>query len=385
MPKKNDLKDVIDFVEKNNSQAHLCICNSLLFDSTIDNGVYGFPHAGVNQIKSFWRAVASMYNIGPHDLIFLYRTKADVPGCQEISGPFKIYSENELPAIYYDLDSVDFPMKFEGKKGNVDCKVRLLFGSFDNKVFSINNNFELIKKFESKEIWGYRHPAVMNIGAARKKSITSFTYKQTLTILDLLKDFGTLRYELTKDIPTKKRIEFYNSLSESGTKKHFVLDDKFLCTADTNDEAFLYAYILRGLKVPKSVLHNDTINDFCSINDSMLKTSCRDFSVNAMMEAIISPHLQDELDIILFDKNDCNALFMEIKEGPIDQWAVNQTQNYIDLFETIFPKRNAFANIIGESKDTNIKIDNKFKDKMRLVSYTKNSKTGRLKFAAIKI
>ena len=381
---KDSIQKVIDYVEANNSQSHLCICNTDLFDGTVVNGVYGFPHQGVAQLKSFWRAISSMYNIGPKDLIFLYRTKGDVDGCQEINGPFKIHVENNDPAIYYDRNSTDFPIKI---KGSVDCKVRFLFESPDRRIASIYNNFELIKKFEKKEIWGYRHPAVMNIGAARKKSVTSFTHKQTLTLLDLLINFGSLRQLIPHNTPVKQRIGYYQTLSSSTSSKRFLLDDSFLLKANTNDEAFLYAYILRGLKHPVSSLHADIISDFSSINDDMLSSGCgksfSDFTVNAMMEVIISPHLQDELDIVLFDKDDSNMFFMEMKEGPIDQSAVLQTQNYLDLFEAIFPSKCIFADVIGSGKDVNVKVDKKFADRLRLVKYTKDASTGKLAFTSV--
>jgi hypothetical protein len=381
---KKCTEKVIEFVKTHKSQSHLCICNTHLFNDTVKNGVYGFPHQGSNQMKSFWRAVSSMYNIGPNDLIFLYRTKGDVEGCQEINGPFKIFVDNSHPALYYDRDSSDFTLKIDGI---TDCKVRFLFESFDERISSIYDNFELIKKFEKKEIWGYRHPAVMNIGAARKKSVTSFTYKQTLAILDLLINCGSIRQIIPRTIPVKQRITYYQSISSSKSSKHFLLDDTFLLNANTNDEAFLYAYILRGLKYPGSFLHEDTVSDFSAINNKMLLSGCAksfsDFTVNAMMEVIISPHLQDELDIVLFDENDSNMVFMEMKEGQIDQSAVLQVQTYLDLLEAIFPSKRIFADVIGSGKDPKVKIDKKFMDKLRLVKYTKQASTGKLSFVSV--
>ena len=119
----------------------------------------------------------------------------------------------------------------------------------------------------------------------------------------------------------------------------------------------------------------------------MLSSGCgksfSDFTVNAMMEVIISPHLQDELDIVLFDKDDSNMFFMEMKEGPIDQSAVLQTQNYLDLFEAIFPSKCIFADVIGSGKDVNVKVDKKFADRLRLVKYTKDASTGKLAFTSV--
>lgn len=374
------MKDIIDYVRNNGSQAHLCICNDSLFEGTITNGVYGFPHAGINQLKSFWRAVSSMYNIGPNDLVFLYRTKGDNPGCQEINGPFKVYGIGQKPAIYYDQNSRDFPMFVEGE---TDCKVRFLFESFDNKVYSITDNYGLIKKFESKEIWGYRHPAVMNIGAARKKSVTSFTNKQTLLLLDMIQKFGKLRYKLKTTIPAQKRVGYYTSLSKS--KRSFKLDDDFLLSANTNDEAFLYGYILRAIKTPTSLMHREVISDFSAINDGMIKGAINKgftaMTANAMMEVIISPHLQDELDVVLLDSDDQNMLFFEVKEGAIKKEDVIQTQEYVDLLKAIFPAKNIFANVIGSGKDNNVVVDRGFSDRIKLVEYSR--KGDRIRFAGI--
>ena len=372
------MSSVTDFVRSNGSQSHLCICNTDLFHQTVVNGVYGFPHAGQSQLKSFWRAVASMYNIGPKDLIFLYRTNGDEPGCQEIHGPFMIYAEKDQPVIYYDLDSPDFPIKIDG---NADCKVRFLFTKTTREVFSIADKYELIKKYETKEIWGYRHPAVMNIGAARKKSVTSFTNKQTLLILSLIKQFGESRLNLDGKVPSADRIKYYNALPND--EAHFSLDDDFLLKATTDDEAFLYAYIIRGLRTPASTLNAEVVRDFSLINDEMLTSSCgknfRDLAANVMMETIISPHLQEEMDIVLTDIEDSNLLFFEVKTGSITQYDVEQTTKYLDLLKTIFPHRGVFANLIGRGKGAGVKVENSFVNLMRLVSY-KRMASGKITF-----
>lgn len=379
-----DWGSIKKFIIDNNSQAHLCICNTDLFEESIQNGVYGFPHSGSKHTKSFWRAVSSMYNIGPHDLIFLYRTNGDAEGCKEIHGPFRIKKISDQSAIYYDPDSTDFPMKIKGKKekeSTADCKARFLFESFEESIHSISNNFELIKKYESKEIWGYRHPAVMNIGAARKKSVTSFTVKQTLTLIDLMQEFGEPRHSLNIAIPVKERVAFYDSLPKDSN--HFKLDDDFLLTSDTSDEAFLYSYIIRGFKTPASSIHADLITDFSAVNNSMLKsmngTSFQKLTFNVMMEVVISPHLQDEMDIVLFDITDTDMLILEVKEGLINQDSIKQTQNYLNLLWSIFPKKNIFANVVGSGKDTNIDLSSDYKNAIRLVKYEKTTQ-GTLKF-----
>ena len=372
------MASVTEFAREHGSQSHLCICNTALFDATVRNGVYGFPHSGESRQKSFWRSIASMYNFGPDDLVFLYRTNGDEPGCQEIHGPFRIHTVGGFPAIYYDLDSQNLPMKV---KGEADCKVRFLFAGTTNTVFSIADNYELIKRYETKDIWGYRHPAVMNIGAARKKSVTSFTSKQTLTILALIREFGRPRMALSHAIPAQSRVEYYHSLP--GDRRHYRLDDGFLLAESTGDEAFLYAYILRGLKNPASALHATLMTDLAAVNDPMLKRYCgktfRELAANVMTETIISPHLQEELDIVLMDQHDAHMMFMEIKTGHITQEDVVQAQKYLDLLGAIFPARTVSANVIGLGKLPGLTVAAEFQDRLNLVSYNRDQ-TGKVAF-----
>ncbi len=373
-----NINEIRKHVLDNNAQSHLCICNTDLYEDSILNGIYGFPHQGSSKTKSFWRAVASMYNIGPHDLIFIYRTNGAAAGCKEIHGPFKIKSLVGIPALYYDPASVDYPMNIPGESG-ADCKVRFLYEKAFDICRSLSDNYELIKKFESKEIWGYRHPSVMNIGAARKKSVTSFTSKQTLLLLDLLERFGKDRQKIENSIPTDEHLEYYTSLSN---KKSFKLDDAFLTSSSTNDEAFLYAYILRGLKTRNSVISNLLIQNFTDINSTLIDIPFDQISVNAMLEVIISPHLQDELDIVLMDKNDSRMLFMELKEGVIDQSALNQAVRYLDLLSAVFPERKVYANVIGSGKDPFAEIPSGFSDRICVISFNK-IRNGHIEFQKV--
>ncbi|SHE90357.1 hypothetical protein SAMN02745784_02180 [Tissierella praeacuta DSM 18095] len=362
----NSLNEIKEYARNYKSQSHLCICNTNLFSDSINNGIYGFPHQGISRTKSFWRAIASMYNIGPHDLIFIYRTNGDAAGCKEIHGPFKIDIIDGFPAIFYELNSSFYPMKINN---TTDCKVRFLFNAITGECNSISDNYELIKKFESKEIWGYRHPAVMNIGAARKKSVTSFTNKQTLLLIELLESFGVHRFDVDNDIPLNKHRHHFNSLNSDTS---FRLDDSFLLNSTTNDEAFLYSYILRGLKCPTSEISNRLIQDFEEINSTIIDIPFTKISSNAMLETIISPHLQDELDIVLMDEDDSRMLLLEIKNGIINKDAIIQTIKYLDLLATIFPKRKVYANIIGIDKEADLTIASNFKDKIVLVKYFRN-------------
>jgi len=364
-----NFKKLKKFVIDNNSQSHLCICNTHLFDSTLSNGIYGFPHSGNNRKKSFWRSIASSYNIGKNDLIFLYRTNGNIIGCQEIYGPFKIHDIEDLPTVYYDFDSEDFPMKINGE---IDCKTRFLFNSFEKDVYSISDNYELIKKYEFREIWGYRHPAVMNIGAARKKSISAFTNKQTLVFLDLLEKYGIKREELEDDIPSSERIEFLNEINQS--EFLFKIDGHFISNNYSKDEAYLYSYFISAIKNNENVYSSDLLKDFSKINNPILEIDFKDL-INIMLEVIITTHLQDELDIVLTDKEDKVLLFIEFKIGEITQDNIDQIENYLDLLNSIYPERICYANLVGSGKNSEIRISDKFSSKIRLVEYSMISKS----------
>jgi len=358
-----DFAEIKEYVTQKKSQSHLCICNTDLFEATIKNGVYGFPHAGNSRLKSFWRSMAALCNIGPDDLIFLYRTNGKAKGCKEIHGPFKIHSISNEPSIYYDLDSNDFQMKI---KGETDCKSRFLFENMDNEVYSIADNFELIKKFETKDIWGYRHPAVMNIGAARKKSITSFTNLQTLVILNLFENFGKSRYTLREKEPPIERMKYFKSLPNN--ENHFKINDTFIGNHFYNDEAYIYTYILNAIKRPNSIFRKNALNDFQAINKA-INLNFKLLMHNALLEIVVTNHLQDELDIVFTDTDDETILILEIKSVPIRQDAVRQTQKYLDLMDVIHPGKEIKANIIGTGAEKGLKINEAFKDRIALVIY----------------
>ncbi len=360
-------KKIKQFVIDNNSQAHLCICNTDLFESTIVNGIYGFPHSGTTRQKSFWRSIASMYNIGKNDLIFLYRTNGDADGCKEINGPFKIFDIDSHPATFYDLNSTEFPMEI---KGETDCKVRFLFTKFEDEVYSIADNFELIKRYESREIWGYRHPAVMNIGAARKKSVAAFSNKQTLIFLDLMEEYGVLRYELEENVPTEERIEQYKNIEQE--QYQFKINGDFLAENYADDEAYLYSYFISALKNRHNSHSNNLRADFSLINDEMLRkydTSFAKLETNILMEVIITTHLQDELDIVLTDVEDKNILLFEFKTGTLCQKDVNQMERYLDLLKAISPEKNVFANLVGYELEDDLIHNPRFENLIKLVTY----------------
>ena len=363
-------KKIKFFVKKNNSQAHLAICNSDMFDDTVTNGVYGFPHSGTSRMKSYWRSLASMYNIGSSDLIFLYRTNGNVEGCKQIHGPFKIHERKGIPSIYYDLESSDFPLFI---KDITDCKVRFMFEKMSEEVISISDNFELIKKFETRDIWGYRHPAVMNIGAARKKSVTSFTTSQTLIMLDLLENFGICQRNLTyNSLPDKKRINYYDNLTVD--YYHYHLDDEFILNNYTDDEAFYYSHIIRALKLNSCPYRSDLMADFWNVNSKMLEkhniTSFADITVNVLLETVVTVHLQDELDVVTTNVDDSALMFFEFKKDYITESSVRQAENYIDLLSVIFPSKKLFANVIGCGLDNEtVAVRPRFTDQIKLLQF----------------
>lgn len=362
-----DWQAIRNYVIKNKSQSHLCICNTDLFEATIVNGIYGFPHSGTSRLKSFWRSLASMYNVGKNDLIFIYRTNGDCDGCKEIHGPFRIFESEGQPATYYDLNSVDFAMDI---KGETDCKVRFLFNKFENDIYSISDNYELIKQYELRKIWGYRHPAVMNIGAARKKSVSAFTNKQTLIFLDLFEEFGIIREVLTEKIPSKERIEYYENIKQNDFK--FKINSDFLAENFTKDEACLYSYFISGLKNLDNYHSADLLNDFAEINNSIFLNSEIEFSDllnNIMLEVIITSHLQDELDVVISDSDDENILFFEFKVGELVQKDIFQTEKYLSLLNAIYPKRKHYANLIGSEKAPGLSITEAYLNNIRLIKY----------------
>lgn len=369
-----DWEKVKSHILKYNAQSHLAICNDAIFQSLRTNGIYGFPHSGISRKKSFWRALASLYNIGSKDLIFIYRTNGTNDGCKQIHGPFQIYEDsNNIPCLYYDLDSVDFPIKVG--KNEADCKARFLFKNMANEFFSINDNYELIKKFETKEIWGYRHPAVMNIGAARKKSVTSLTTKQTKSLIGLFEKFGIKRGTFTKDkTPNSDRLQNYNNFKID--KTHFYLNDKFLINNYSNDEAFYYSYLIRAFKIKECIFRKSVIANFWEINKEILiplgVNNLEEVITNVMLETIITVHLQDELDVVSTNLDDSILIFYEFKKDEITKDAVYQAEKYIDLLEVIFPDKKIIANVIGSNKTPQVSINEKYRKKMKLVKFTIN-------------
>lgn len=374
--------EIKQYVNNTGSQSHLCICNTDLFDRTVEKGMYGFPHSGNMYTKSFWRSISSMFNIGPNDLIFLYRTTGKDSGCGEITGPYKIYAPNELASLFYERNSVDFPIRLPKK--DTDCPARLLIENVLPNIYSINDKYGLIKKYESKQIWGYRHPAVMNIGAARKKSITSFSTKQTILLLNMLENCNHIVRNMPTQVPTADSIRHYEQLSKDHINEQFLLHKiSVLAHKGVIDEALLYAYVVQGLCNKKCSYRERLIQDFSIINENRTIKQFVEICHNTMLEVIVSPHLQDELDILLQDADETIMLFWEFKVGAITDDAIKQTEKYIDLLESIFKgKKKIYANVIGSSICQSIRSSDIRSDAIQLVNFALND-DGTISFTRI--
>jgi len=360
---KNDAQQLKREVEKRNLQGHICIQDSDSFNDAVRNGIYGFPHKGDTKKISYFRSVSSLYNIGKDDLIFLYRKKGNCPGCQEINGPFRATSLFEEPDIFYDKTD-SYPVLIKGKNTGWS---RFLFEKAHPQIRSITNNYKLVEKFEKRKIWGFRHPAVINIGAARKKSIAALTTRQTIELLDLLFDdeHSTSRSYSINNIPSSRVKNYYekNIDDRYSNKSYHPLTEKYIknIVKKTNDpprwEYKIYPYLIRGFRRKKSKLSKNLYEDFENINKSLLSNHGITFekiSENVVQEAIASTHLQEEMEILLSDSTEDYLMIMEIKKDKIDQDSIDQAENYIDLLSSIFPKKSIFANIIGFGTETGI-------------------------------
>lgn len=371
----NNIDEVIEYATQHNLQSHICVCNSAVFDDTLAQGVYGFPTAEGTYTKSFMRAVASLYNIGPNDLIFIYRMNGPETedNCKEIHGPFQICcNDNGKPMIYYEKDST-IPKIYVGKNLDTDCPMRFLFKRLTSKVYSIpKDDMKLIEKYENKKIWGYRHPAVMNIGAARKKSVSSFTAESTLEILELMRN--PIAHEHPHNIPSKIALNNYstNPNIKKLDESYLINSEFFSRSGEVKDEAYLYAYLLSAFCANKgTTISAQAINDFKTINSNI---PFDDFLANSMLEVILSPHLQDEMDIVLQTRDESSMLFIEAKRGIIEEKAISQAQRYIDLLQSIFPKgKTAYANIIGSGIKPGCSVPIKYSNQIKLVTYNKNA------------
>ena len=363
---RQEIEFIISAVEKNRGvQGHICINDSRLFDASVRNGVYGFPGQGnttINNLKvTAWRAISSLYNIGPEDLIFLYRTRGDAPGAQEFHGIFRVSKRNNVPLLLLHCQDEAYLPRRQGRQY---LHFRFLFqcltrnpisipNDLRNKTYRKNNNLEIIKALSETDpdkprLWGFRHPAVMNIGAARKSSIVAISNSQVKFLLGLLaKDVE----RPTAAVPQRLRQYDPNALPSDCV----LLDDEFISEhfskyirtkqIKVEHEAELYAYIIGALKNPRSSLHQRIIDDFRKINADL---PFDEVAENVILEMVVTPHIQEEIDVLLCDSDEKNFLIMEIKNDVLDPEDVEQAEKYIQLVKQRFPKNHSVsANVIG--------------------------------------
>jgi len=362
------VEELISKFERNPKiQGHICILDDGLFDICLKRGIYGFPGQGgtsLNNLKvTAWRAISSLYNIGSDDLIFFYRTLGEHPGSQEFHGIFKISTVNGVPIrLLHPEDDRYLPLLKKKKKQSY-MPFRFIFDKLSPTPISIpndlrnrkgrrNNNLTIIKALSETDpnkprLWGFRHPAVMNIGAARKKSIVAISHRQAIFLLELLRN-GVER-------PVAYNFSNLDSYNFSCLPPDCVLLDsefigkhlyRYVDNPVIEFEAELYAYILCAIKDKQSPYHKDLIDQFYEINaDSGV--DFRDISENVILEALLTPHIQEEADILLCDSEEKNFLIIEAKKHPVSSEDVEQAQKYIQLVRHVFPNsENVIANII---------------------------------------
>lgn len=331
--------------------------------------VYGFPGHEDTRLDNLkvtaWRAISSLYNIGPEDLIFFYRTIGDDPGAQEFHGVFRVLTSNCIPMLLLHPKDDDYLPRLPERNG-VFLPFRFIFESLVRNPISIpndlrnkknrkNNNLEIIKAMSETDsskprLWGFRHPAVMNIGAARKSSMVSVTHKQVKFLLKLLArgverpshplNTGTKSYNISQFPPD------CIVLDDEFVGKHFF---RYVCASKTmmDYEAELYAYIISSLKNPKSLFHKDIMNDFDEVNNG-LPIPFEEIAKNVILEAVVTPHIQEEIDILLCDIEEKNFLILEVKNGTVNPEDIEQTEKYVQLVNHQFPDNESVsANIIG--------------------------------------
>ena len=380
---KEEIESSISAVEDNKRiQGHICINDSKLFDASVDNGIYGFPgqrNTTINNLKkTAWRAIASLYNIGPEDLVFLYRTRGTAPGAQEFHGIFRVSAWKDIPLLLLHFKDKTYLPRRSGKTALQYLPFRFLFQALTrnpisipndlrNRTYQKNNNLEIIKALsetdpDKPKLWGFRHPAVMNIGAARKSSIVAISNSQVRFLLGLLSE-GVER-------PKGRVHQDLNEYNPGALPNDCVLmDDVFLSehfsghvSMPAEYEAELYAYIIGALKNPKSSFHKRIVDDFQRINTDLPFDKIAE---NVILEAVITPHIQEEVDILLCDSEERNFLIMEVKNDWLTREDIEQAEKYVQLVNQRFPKSDAVsANVIGRQNTALADTE-----RVKLVSY----------------
>jgi hypothetical protein len=362
---RQEIRSIISTIESNRSaQGHICINDSDLFDISVNDGVYGFPGQGNTALNNLgvtaWRAISSLYNIGPEDLILLYRTSGQALGGQEFHGIFRVSKSGTTPMLLLHCNDKTFLPLREGRQY---LPFRFLFERLTSSPVSIpndlrnktdrkNNNLEIIKALSETDpdkprLWGFRHPAVMNIGAARKSSIKAISHNQLVFFLHIL--LSTAAERQTNPALVGKRYDPNNL-----PKDCVLLDDKFIAdrlvehgiaARSFENEAEIYAYIIGALRNPHSRFHSKLCEDFCKINADLPFDR---ISENVLLEVVITPHIQEEIDILLCDSKEQNFLIMEVKNDELNAEDIEQAEKYIQLVDQRFPgSQSISANVIG--------------------------------------
>ena len=139
-----------------------------------------------------------------------------------------------------------------------------------------------------------------------------------------------------------------------------------------------HIYMLNAFCANKgSAVSNQVIDDFIVANNS-LGINFKDYLANSMLEVILSPHLQDEMDIVLQNQAETSMLFIEAKRDFPDlktlNDAIQQAERYIDLLQSgILPKiTTVYANIVGSGVMTSA-VSTKYPNQIKLIEYKKNA------------
>ena len=192
----------------------------------------------------------------------------------------------------------------------------------------------------------------------------------------LFRSYGTVR-PIPSDIKKDPIILPKYDLTNLPTSSHLLDDNFLLANIKFEKEAELYAFLINSFK-HQSRYSSETLKAFNEINQTIFNIPFKDICHNVILECLITPHIQEELDILICNQSETHFLIIEVKKGNITQKNVDQAKKYIELLNILFPNAEKIAvNIIGLEKDPSIKNDNKFvktvryqKDKGNLVKFS---------------
>ena len=300
-----------------------------------------------------------------------------------------LYKDEPILLIHFDDD--DYLPKLEGTKY---LKFRFLFENLTINPVSICNDMgmgkdrknhnllviQALSEIDPKKdrLWGFRHPTVMNIGAARKKSIVAISNRQTIFLLKMMLNGKTRKLPPVIDTYSKYNLsnlpdncEFLNAEFLNNHLSEYLENS----ISKLKYEAELYAYIIHAIKNQNSPYHKKIVEDFKKINRN-INISLEKISENVILECILSVHMQEEIDILFCDSNEVFFLILEIKNDKLIQDDIEQAEKYIQILNQKFPNNKIIkANVIGLKSPT---IENS--ENVKAVSYEilklENSKIG---------